>query len=236
MLGAASEDLHSCRSVRDRHPETVCIARVAAMNEAGRSAQIREDMKEQEEEGPDYCRTITQEIREIGRKWRVLPTQDLEHAYRVRASNAWMQYTRGKKLREVKTTMSPAFYILHETKPQVCLRARLRQDVANNAVSLNRRGLLETTQCQRCGYYEDDREHLLLYCPRFADLRETAIRELRALSPPTELTLQLLLADESIYPNGKVTKRRTMMLCRSLEITGQFLLDIHRRSPRSTHG
>jgi len=201
------------------------------MKEAGRSAQIREDMEEQEEEGAEYCRTIAQEIREIGRKWGVLPTQDLEQAYRVRSSEAWMQCTRGKKLRDVKATMGPAFYILHQTKPQVCLRARLRQDVANNAVSLNRRGLLETTQCQRCGHYEDDREHLLLYCPRFADLRGTVVRELRALCPPVELTLPLLLADESVYPNVKVTKRRAMALCHSLDITGRFLLNIHRRNP-----
>jgi len=125
--------------------------------------------------------------------------KEVEKAYPTQASLAWQSSSKGRRLKEFKfTALKPAFYVLHDGKPQVCLRARLRQDLARNAASLHRRHLADSPQCVRCGFHTDDRVHFLLGCPAFADLRADLEPRLSSYQP--QYPLPLLLAGELIYP------------------------------------
>jgi len=204
------------------------------MKEARRSALIFRDMREKPDEHYSaFCLPIVEEIRAICRLWGVLPWQtedEIATAYRHRARQAWEQSQRGTRLRQVKSSCYPAFYLLHESKPHVCWRARLRQDVCNNAASRYKRGLCDSPVCTRCGHHLDDREHMLLNCPAFHRPRQDMRRQLLALATPIVLSLQLLLADESLFP-PRPPKRLAALLSLQLSITGRFLWAINLEFP-----
>jgi len=121
-------------------PKLAELRKRMLMREARRSVLIRQDMTQPQEleEKADYCKSVVLEIRQIALEWGVHPQQDakeMQQAYLARLQEGWMRAERGVRLRELKRLPGPAFYILHEAGPEARLRARLRQDVANNAHS-----------------------------------------------------------------------------------------------------
>src|SRR4051812_19452008 len=97
----------------------------------------------------------------------------INQSVKIQSDNQWNANVdaEGKRLRDVKKSTHCSFFIRHDPKPVVCLRARLRQDVANNSLSRYRRNLSSSPSCTRCLYPEDSREHLLLHCPAFSSPR-----------------------------------------------------------------
>ena len=214
-------------------PKLAELRKRMLMREARRSSLIRQDMQQPQEleEKADYCKSVVREVCQIALEWGVHPQQDakeVQQAYLTQLQECWSHAERGVRLRELKRLPGPAFYVLHEAAREARLRARLRQDVANNADSRARRGLQDSAQCQRCGHYEDDRTHMLLACPAFEDARSEVRLRLQRLQPPEQLTLELVLGHESFFP-AKVTKRRKGRLLQLLSITGCFLVAINQR-------
>jgi len=200
------------------------------LKESTRSPLVQHDALVSTGGGKIFCKSIGRDIKDISRRWGVWKLKEVEKAYPTQASLAWQSSSKGRRLKEFKfTALKPAFYVLHDGKPQVCLRARLRQDLARNAASLHRRHLADSPQCVRCGFHTDDRVHFLLGCPAFADLRADLEQRLSSLSAPVPLTLPVLLASELIYPNGKLPKRHVLCLLHSLRMTGQYLAEVDRR-------
>jgi len=213
-------------------PKLVELRKFLLMREGRRSVLIQQDMSvpHELEDMSDYCKSVVREVREIAVEWGVHPSQEakvVRQAYLKRRQELWEQTLRGVRLRELKHTPGPSFYILHEAAPQARLRARLRQDVANNAESRSKRGQEVSAHCLRCGHYEDDRTHLLLVCTAFENARTEVRHQLQALLPPEQLTLELVLGHESIFPS-KVTRKSSRMrrLLQLLSITGRFLMAI----------
>src|SRR5512143_1516827 len=95
----------------------------------------------------------------------------LKYHYSRILDRRWSDAVTGTRLREIKSSVGLSFYLTHDAKPVVCLRARLRLDVANNSESKHRRGLSETSSCSRCGNSSDTRQHLLMVCRVFDDIR-----------------------------------------------------------------
>src|SRR5512143_3462407 len=96
----------------------------------------------------------------------------LKYHYSRILDRRWSDAVTGTRLREIKSSVGLSFYLSHDAKPVVCLRARLRFDVANNAESKHTRGLSDSPNCSRCGStVPDTRHHLLMVCWVFDDIR-----------------------------------------------------------------
>src|SRR3954452_119281 len=133
-----------------------------------------------------------------------------------------MLYIFCRRLVIALTSVAPS----HDSKPVVCLRARLRQDVANNSQSRFRRSLSTSSSCTRCSYVEDSREHMLLHCPAFSSSRSIAISKLSSLVPSVPFDVRTILGcyDASSH---KPSKKRKIRLGEVLNITGEFLMAIN---------
>ena len=145
----------------------------------------------------------------------------------TRLSNEqWMARADGKRLRDIKQSVHTSSFLRHDPKPVVCLRARLRQDMANTGQSRFNRNLTSSPKCERCGAAVDDRQHLLLHCSRFASSRITVQTALSELQPPVPFEVRTILGvcgDDGLKLNKSAKKWRQSIL----DITGDYLVSIN---------
>jgi hypothetical protein len=146
-------------------------------------------------------------------------------------NDRWMVAKTGVRLRELKTTVFTSFYLFHDPKPVVCLRARLRMDVANNSASRHHRGLESSPRCVRCNAPEDTRDHLLVECRAFADIRTITASKLGRLSPPVTLSSYSLMGVVG-DSHRKPSKAQIYQWKQILDITGEMLQVINTRMHR----
>jgi hypothetical protein len=185
--------------------------------------------------GPHFCRSIANEVADVITSWDMNSCDDkdvLKYHYSRMLDKRWSSAVTGTRLREIKPSVGLSFYLSHDAKPVVCLRARLRFDVANNSESKHKRGLSETPNCSRCGNSSDTREHLLMVCRVFDDIRTVTAEKLKRLNPPEDMTMSALLGvfehSNSHKPPKRVVKRWAMIL----NITGEMLLVVNKRLHR----
>ena len=175
-----------------------------------------------------FSRSIAEEVVTTKSKWQLTDSNknSLRQLQQRIADEKWNTVVEGSSLRDIKKSVFLAFYIQQDPKPVVCLRARLRMDVANNASSRFKRRLVDSPRCVRCGNSNDTREHLLMVCRVFNASRSIAKRKLSQLRPPIDISSNIIMGvlGDSCKRPGKTAKAHWK---RILEITGEFLLSIN---------
>jgi hypothetical protein len=156
--------------------------------------------------------------------WK-LPAKPTTRSLMLTATNRsfahWQAQDQGKLLRVLKTTAAPAAYLSISSRSTASLRARLRFDRSALNESRARRGMpgLDTA-CPSC-HLPESAEHVLLFCPLFADARSACQSALRPLHRP--FTMPSLLACDSVL------KHRSQL--RFLSATDKFFTAIHAIRP-----
>ena len=219
--------LQYCRSMKDRHEYDSLPTLLYQDTFQALCSSITPS-------GPKFAVSIAEEIREIMEEWDLEDcnsSRDVLKQQQVTMDKRWKQAKSGIRLRKNKTSVFTSFYILHDSKPTVCLRARLRHDVANNSSSKFRRKLADSPRCLRCGMNDDDREHLLMHCSSFRSARQAASTALMCLEPSVVMTSNLIMGhiEDDISKPSKKVKRHWASI---LDITGKFLLDINKTMHR----
>jgi hypothetical protein len=192
----------------------------------------------EEDEVPDsalYCQSFAEEAYDIcedieGVKDFPMSGKQIRG---VTNANMTMEFLEGKvkpHYKHLKPQCGLARYISVDSKPTVCVRARLRMGVA---LTPKRHHLYKHTpspQCD-CGTGVGDIEHIILHCPKFAAGRSVCEAQLQSLSPSLNLSVHLALGGSPPKPliqtvRGRFNQQNLHDNC--LSITGRFLLDIDR--------
>jgi hypothetical protein len=143
-----------------------------------------------------------------------------------------VEFLEGKvkpRYKQLKPQCGMARYISVDSKPTVCIRARLRMEVALTPARHYLYKHTMSSQCD-CGTGVGNIEHVILHCPKFAVARNACTVQLERLTPPQFLTVPLALGampPKPLAPNrGRVSLQKLHDNC--LHITGRFLLGIDR--------
>ena len=136
------------------------------------------------------------------------------------------------KSNAIKSSAGIASYILHDSKPVVCLRARFRLGVALTPQRRFIYSQVSSSLCPRCGVVGTTK-HIILHCIHFGEVRARCAVSLAGLYFPVVLTLDLVLGEPPSTPAAYVGERKFLKSIHEqcLRITGEFLLDINKKMP-----
>jgi len=141
----------------------------------------------------------------------------------------WQSTSKVKsKAKDLKPSPDVLLYLKSESKPLVCIRARLRMGVA---LVPARRYIYDRRQSRQCGHcigVIGSIEHVLLGCPRFAVARSTLSHSLQSqLRVKVALSLRLLLGLPPPEAGTLKSKEALQVHAKCLELTGAFLVHIN---------
>jgi hypothetical protein len=186
-------------------------------------------------ESARYCRPISTELAEIRLQHPSAARLPLDKKQAKSISIAAMtkawNSSASAKARSIKPDHLPARYISVDTKPTVCIRARLRLDVA---LTPRRKLIYRLVPNDVCCGESGNTEHVLMRCNKYTAARTKCSNDLLNLYIPITLTLSLLLGlppPPPIDPSLRHEKAFLTDLHDScLHITGAFLLHIDKVS------
>jgi hypothetical protein len=183
-----------------------------------------------------YCRPFVQEVAEVQAAHPAaaklpIAKKQLDSICKAAMVKEWHALS-SLKARAIKPELDCPRYISVDSKPLVCIRARLR---LASALTPRRRfiyGLTNTDKCE-CGLVGDT-EHVLMKCTKFNADRSVCSTGLLELYSPVKLTLALVLGQPPPLPADRTLHNEKSFLKlwheQCLQITGVFLLSIDRRS------
>jgi hypothetical protein len=177
-----------------------------------------------------YCRPIGAEFRQSITQ---CPFDKSEiKSLTVKSMTAVWQSSANYKAKMLKPSPELPLYITADTKPLVCVRARLRMGVALTPKRLFLYRVIDSPRCPRCGV-EGNARHVLLDCPEYHVSRSVCSSKLAFLPFHVDLTYELLLGLRPAIPAA--LKKEHAFIAKfhkqCLQITGDFLLSINSRHP-----
>ena len=187
-------------------------------------------VEDEQPKGPAYCRPLRAELEQIQEQFplaKQMPMDSKRVKAFTRASMAaeWHASKATAHARAWKPCVDACRYLAVDGRPVVCIRARLRLNVALTPKRRHLYGLLPSPLCVHCHNGMGDASHILLTCPKFASERARCVARLQRLSYPVELTLRVCLGE--CPPSPEIfAKERTFARLRHddcLQITGDFL-------------
>jgi hypothetical protein len=144
----------------------------------------------------------------------------LERRFHTSNENQW----------SIKTTLRLPPYLLHDPKPAVCIRARLRLKVALTYRNLARYGSRLSPLCPYCAVM-GTAQHMLLDCPLFANERQECVKCLSRIGGVV-LSWSLILGSRPEFDSDCVLHRIpsyvTIKQREALQITANFLTSVSR--------
>lgn len=187
---------------------------------------------------PKFCQPLSQEIKGILNSLRpaetyVLPLDKkrIDSVCDVAMLREWRLLS-NSKARMVKPVLERPRYLSTDSKPTVCIRARLRLGVALTPKRRFIYGKALSDKCE-CGQVGDT-DHILLRCRRFDRDRSTCVVKLQALCPPVVLTREVIFGLPPPIPsdfvaNSYTRKQLTLRHEKCLFYTGKFITAIDNR-------
>jgi len=170
---------------------------------------------------PKYCTPFPQLVLDALAALRLpkLPDDKLElkTALDAHALRVWTTTAKASAV-AMKPSLKPPMYLFIDSKPAVCIRARVRLGVALSFARLFLFRKRDSASCAFCGL-EGTIEHLLMVCPRFHTSRSACRRALERLRPPFTLSMEVLCGKVPVDVVDRAFKK-------TLPITARFLLAV----------
>lgn len=191
-------------------------ANVALASELARDMQNHVDLP-----SARYCLPLTHIVRDalaqVGLNELPKDKAALKLALDAHATKRWLTSAKPHH-QALKPTLPLPSYLHVDSKPAVSIRARIRLSCALSFDKLLLYKKRDTATCDFCGI-DGTIEHLLMGCPRFDLQRMQCIDALLALSPPVELSMNLLKGLEPVNSTPRLHKQ-------CLGITATFLVAV----------
>jgi hypothetical protein len=180
---------------------------------------------------PHYCRSLTQEFSEINQQYPYtsrlpLNKKVIDNTTVDAMTKQWIRDST-PKARSIKPSPDIPRYLYTDSKPTVCIRARLRLSCA---LTPRRKFIYGLTTSDTCCGETGDAAHVILRCKRFDSARATCTQHLLDLYVSVHLTLDLALGLPPPLPSDRSLHREKTFLQNHhdncLRITGTFLRSI----------
>ena len=148
-------------------------------------------------------------MHDVETDWKCLASGDVD----LKELLLKRSYTPINHLATVRSRVGMADYLLHDPKPLLCHRARLRFDLARLNASLHRRCSVASPHCPECAGVPETPAHVMLVCPRFEAHRSRMRSHLVSLG--AKMTLPIIL--------GETTTIQSLSRAAALSATGTFI-------------